>query len=330
MIRKLLTAAAATAMLVSAANAKEVLQVNVLLGENSALGEAVNHIVDRTAELTNGEVEIQPFFSGGLGKNMSVILQSMAAGDMDGFVESGNYFGSIDKRFNVLDAPYAFSSRQQFKNFLDSSEFQDMAASVQEFGIKIVNSDRMNFFRGEDRAILTNSPVFTPEDLSGLTLRQYQAEMPIRGLQALGADVQVVNWGDVYTALTTGVVDGLETVLSQSITNKHVEAAKYHTILSLYFQTAYVMFSDKVWDSLSEEHREAISTAVFEAGELYTTNSLALRDAAEEDGRRNHGVTIIRPPLAPFQALMAPAHAEWAESGLLPADTLEFIKTLPN
>lgn len=322
-------AAGAMMSLASAASSKEILQVNVLLPETSVLGQSVSLIAARTAELTNGEVEIQPFFSGGLGKNISVIMQSLAVGDMDGFVESGNYFGSIDKRFNVLDAPYAFRSRTQFRNFLDSDEFQDMAASVEGFGIKIVNSDSMNFLRGENRAILANAPIFTPDDLSNLTIRQYEAEMPIRGLQALGANVQVVNWGDVYTAMTTGVVDGLETVLSQSISNKHVEVAKYHTILELYYQTAYVMISDQKWDSLTEDQRAAISQAVLEAGEFYTSTSITRSAAAEEDGRRNHGVTVIRPPLAPFQALMETAHADWIDAGMFPVDTMEFIKTLP-
>jgi len=313
----------------TSASAKEVLKVNVLLTESSALGQAVKHIVARTSELTKGEVEIQPFFAGGLGKNIPVVMQALAAGDMDGFIESGNYFGSIDKRFNVLDAPYAFRSRTQFRNFLDSTEFQDMAAKVEEFGIKIVNSDSMNYFRAEDRAVLTNTPVFTPEDLGKLKIRQYQAEMPIRGLQALGANVQVVAWGDVYTALSTGVVDGLETVLSQSITNKHVEAAKYHTILSLYFQTAYVMISDKKWDALADEQRAAISTAVREGGDIYSNLSAGLRDSAVENGRRNHGVSVIQPPLAPFQDLMVSAHADWIAAGLLPEKTMDFIKTLP-
>jgi TRAP-type C4-dicarboxylate transport system substrate-binding protein len=305
-----------------------VLKVNVLLSESSELGQAVKLIAARTAELTNGEIEIQPFFSGGLGTNISVIMQSLAAGDMDGFIESGNYFGSIEKRFNVLDAPYAFRSREQFRNFLNSAEFQSMAGAVEDFGIKIVNSDKMNYFRAEDRAVLTKSPVFTPDDLSKLTIRQYQAEMPIRGLQALGANVQVVPWGDVYMALTTGVIDGLETVLSQSIANKHVETAKYHTILSLYFQTAYVMFSDQKWDKLTDSQRDAISTAVTEGGDLYTKLSANLRDSAIEDGRRNHGVAVIFPPLAPFQERMGPAHEEWIASGLLPKETMEFIKTL--
>lgn len=309
--------------------AKEIFKVNVLLSEGSELGQAVMHLAQRTKELTKGEVEFQPFFSGGLGKNVSVIMQSVAAGDMDGFIESGNYFGSLDKRFNVLDAPYAFKSRTQFKNFLGSSEFQDMAKGIYGIGIKIVNSDRMNYFRAEDRAVLTNTPVFTPNDLKKLKIRQYQAEMPIRGLMALGANVQVIAWPDVYTALATKVVDGLETVLSQSIANKHVEAAKYHTILSLYYQTAYVMIARARWDALSDSQRKAISTAVSEAGEIYTGLSAKLRDSAIEDGRRNYGVSVIMPPLEPFQKLMVPAHKDWIDTGLLPAKTMAFIKTLP-
>jgi len=313
----------------SQAMAKEVLKVNVLLSEKSEMGQAIKHMTQRVTELTKGEVEIQPFYSGALGKNVSVIMQSVAAGDMDGFIESGNYFGSLDKRFNVLDAPYAFKSPTQFQNFLGSSEFQDMASNIYNIGIKIVNSDRMNFLRAENRAVLTNSPVFTPDDLKKLKIRQYQAEMPIRGLMAMGANVQVIAWGDVYTALATGTVDGLETVLSQSIANKHVEVAKYHSVLSLYYQTAYVMIARARWDALSKSQQQAISTAVTEAGEVYNSASKKLRNDAIEEGRRDYGVSVIFPPLEPFQKLMEPAHKEWIKKKLLPAKTMEFIKTLP-
>lgn len=311
------------------AEAKEVLKVNVLLSERTELGQAVQHFAKRTAELTNNEVEIQPFFSGALGTNVSVIMQSVAAGDMDGFIESGNYFGSFDKRFNVLDAPYAFKSRAQFKNFLNSSEFEDMASTIYDIGIKIVNSEEMNFFRAEDRGVLTNTPVFTPEDLAELNIRQYQAEMPIRGLMALGANVQVIAWPDVYTALATKVVDGVETVLSQSIDNKHVEIAKYFTALDLYFQTAYIMIARARWDALTDAHRGAIATASTEAGEIYTDLSAKLRDSAIEDGRSIHAVSVILPPLEPFRELMVPEQKNWIDAGLLPAETMTFIETLP-
>jgi len=312
----------------SSANAAEVLKVNLMLSKESELGQSVEFLAQRVNELTNGELQIEPFYSGALGKNIPVILQSLIAGDMDGFIESGNYLGSLDKRFNVLDAPYAFKNRAHFRAFLASAEFQSMAESIYGSGIKLVNSDKMNFFRAEDRAILATSPIFTPEDLAKLKVRQYQAEMPIRALMALGANVQVIPWPDVYAALATGTVDGVETVLSQSIATKHVEIATYLTILKLYYQTAYVMISRERWDALSPELQQALSQAVSEAGDLYTTLSAALRDSAIEDGGANYGVTVIIPPIGPFQALMEPAHAEWIAAGMLPAETMEIIKTL--
>lgn len=312
------------------ATAKTVLKFNALLSEDSELGQASLMLAKRTRELTNGEVEIQMFFSGQLGKNIPVVLQSLMAGDLDGFVESGNYFGSLDKRFNVLDAPYVFKSRQQFENFLKSEHFRDMAKAINERGIKIVNGDKMNWFRSEDRAILAKKPIFTPQDLRTLKIRQYQAEMPIRGVMALGANVQVVAWPDVYTALTTGTVDGLETVLSQSVQTKHVEVAKFHTILKLYFQTAYPMMSRKAWERLSPAQQAAISQAATEAGEHYTALSTKVRDQFVEIATRDYGVTIITPPLAPFQKLMGPAHDEWIAKGMLPKETMEAVAKLPH
>ncbi len=315
-------------LLPTLASAKTVWKVNTLLTKESELGQGIAAFVSETAACSSGELEVQVFYGGQLGKNIPVVMQSLMAGDLDGFIESGNYFGSLDKRFNVLDAPYAFKSRTQFTNFLKSPKFLEMADAIYAKGIKIVNSDRMNWFRMEDRAILMRRPVFTPADLGKQKIRQYQAEMPIQGLIALGANVQVIPWPDVYTALMTGTVDGLETTLSQSVANKHVEAVKFLTILKLYYQQAYVMIGRKAWDSLPEKLRQCVSTAATAGGTVYQARSLQDAQSYAERAKRDFGVTIIEPPLEPFQKLVVPAQQKWIERGLLPKETMDFITTL--
>ena len=64
-----------------------------------------------------------------------------------------------------------------------------------------------NWLRASDRGVLSKKPVFVPDDLKGMKMRMFQAEAPIKAWAALGANVQVIPWPDVYTALVTGTVD---------------------------------------------------------------------------------------------------------------------------
>ncbi|MCC6470120.1 MAG: hypothetical protein IT563_17480, partial [Alphaproteobacteria bacterium] len=72
--------------------------MNILLTQESELGLATAHFAKRVKELTNGELEVDVFYNGQLGKNIPVVMQSLVSGDLDGFVELLAYFGNWDKR----------------------------------------------------------------------------------------------------------------------------------------------------------------------------------------------------------------------------------------
>ncbi len=108
-----------------------------------------------------------------------------------------------------------------------------------------------NWIRPWDRGLLTNRPIFTPDDLTGFKIRMYESEIPIKSWQALGANIQVVPWPDVYTALATGVVDGLTGTVVDNYEMKHFENAPYWTDVHEYFQV-YMPFMSKItYDSLT-------------------------------------------------------------------------------
>jgi TRAP-type C4-dicarboxylate transport system substrate-binding protein len=168
----------------------------------------------------------------------------------------------------------------------------------------------------------TGGPV-DPEDLQGYKIRMFQAEMPIKAWTALGADVNVIAWGDVYTALATGLVDGLTTPISGGYLNKLTEQTNYFTNLKEYFQILAPIMSRQIWDQLTPEQQQIVEDAAFEAGERYAQLSLEEDIELTRRAQEEHGLTIIIPPLGPWHAKMKPLFAEFESSGLLPAGIVE-------
>jgi TRAP-type C4-dicarboxylate transport system substrate-binding protein len=145
----------------------------------------------------------------------------------------------------------------------------------------------------------------------------YESEIPIKSWEALGASVQVVPWPDVYTALATGVVDGLTGTVTDNYEMKHFENAAYWTNVHEYFQLMHPWMSKMTWDSLTPEQQAAIDQATVEASYEFARLMSQANAESATAAQDEFGVTIISPPIGPWIAKMAPAHADFEARGLV-------------
>ena len=205
------------------------LKAGHILPPTSDQGQAIEYFAKRVKEKTKGEIEIQVFHSGELGKSIPSQLENLVSGAQDLFIDTFDYFKAWDPRFGVVNTPFVFRDREHFKKFLASDLFNDMVASLEKRGVVFLGKRDYNWLRVGDRGIITRTPIMKPDDLKGYKMRMFQAEAPIKAWAAFGANIQVIPWPDVYTALATGTVDGLTGVLSTSYLVKHTEVARYFT-----------------------------------------------------------------------------------------------------
>ena len=205
------------------------LKAGHILPPTSDQGQAAEFFAKRVKELTKGEIEIQVFHAGELGKSIPSQLENLVSGAQDLFIDTFDYFKAWDPRFGVVNTPFVFRDREHFKKFLASDLFNDMVASLEKRGVVFLGKGNYNWLRAGDRGLLTRTPILKPEDLKGYKLRMFQAEAPIKAWAAFGANIQVIPWPDTYTALATGTVDGLTTVLSASYLTKQTEAVRFFT-----------------------------------------------------------------------------------------------------
>jgi TRAP-type C4-dicarboxylate transport system substrate-binding protein len=199
--------------------------------------------------------------------------------------------------------------------FPEKEDFKDPATAV-------------NWIRPWDRGVLTNKPVFKPEDLAGMKIRMFESEIPIKSWQQLGANIQVVPWPDVYTALATGVVDGLTGTVVDNYEMKHFESAPYWTDVHEYFQI-YLPFMSKItYDSLSPDEQRWVSQAMRDVGPVFKQRMDAADEDAKAKAQAQFGVTYIYPPMKPWIEKMKPALADFEARGLVEKGLIEKIQAI--
>ena len=319
----------AAALSTTPAAAATTLRAGHLQPATADQGIAIEFFAKRVNELTNGDIEVQVFHSAELGKSIPVQLENLVSGAQDFFIETMDYFKVWDDRFGVINTPFVFRDRHDhFRKFLASDLFNDIVAAVEERGVVFLGKRKYNWLRAGDRGVLSRTPIFHPDDMQGYKMRMFQAEMPIKSWGSFGANIQVIPWADVYTALATGVADALTTVVVASYDNKHIEVLKYFTNVREYYQIIAPMISKRTWDRLDEGQREAIEQAALEAGDLYTETSRRQTMEKTRKAQEELGLNIILPPLKPWHDHMAEVHAEFEAQGLLPKGLIAEVKAI--
>ena len=156
------------------------LKAGHILPPTSDQGQAAEFFAKRVKELTKGEIEIQVFHAGELGKSIPSQLENLVSGAQDLFIDTFDYFKAWDPRFGVVNTPFVFRDREHFKKFLASDVFNDMVGSLEKRGVVFLGKGNYNWLRAGDRGLLTRTPIMKPEDLKGYKLRMFQAEAPSR------------------------------------------------------------------------------------------------------------------------------------------------------
>ncbi|MHA6344246.1 C4-dicarboxylate TRAP transporter substrate-binding protein [Roseivivax sp. CAU 1761] len=274
-------------------------------------GEPADLVMNRWAELvdeaSNGEVQLELYPSSQLGSKQDVIEQAMAGLNVVTIADVG-FLTDYEPDLGILFGPYLAEDPESLFEIYQSDWFQEKNESLQAQGIHIVID---NYLYGT-RQLLTTEPVRTPEDLEGLKIRTPNNEMQIKAIEAMGGTATPMPLGEVYPALTQGVIDGVENPLPVLYGQKLHEQAKYLTMIDYLVNTSLWLGGQAYFDTLPPETVEMLHETGREAG-LYSqelaqdSNDQILADMEAA------GVEIIRPDLAPFRDAAQAVYGEFPE-----------------
>jgi len=210
-------------------------------------------------ERSNGRIVVEVFHSKQLGEERAVIEQ-VQLGAIDMTRVSISAVSAFVRDLDAFQLPYLYRDAAHMWKVLDGPIGQEILKKHEAF-----NFVGVGWFEGGSRNFYTKRQVKTVGDLKGMKIRVQQAPLMVGMVEALGAVATPLPYGEVYSALQTGVVDGAENNWPSYLTTSHFEVAKYFIVDEHTRVPEITVGSKKVFDRLSKEDRALILKAMKDA-----------------------------------------------------------------
>ena len=234
------------------------------------------------------QVDVTFFPDNQLGQEIDVI-NSVKLGVIDLMVSGSSISANLVPLVGTFDLGYLFSSfPQQTKAFEAGAAKPVEEALLKSAGIRII-AWAYNF---GSRSVLARKSVKTPEDLSGLKIRTLPNPVITECLRLMGAAATPLAFGEIYTALQAGVLDGLEHDPPTIVASKFYETAKFYSLTQHNFSPLAIYFSDATFNRMDAKLRDAFIDAARNAATDTRTHGLAVEKEAL-DLLAQKGVTVI-------------------------------------
>ena len=206
--------------------------------------------------------------------------------------------------YEIFSMPYLFDSEEVYKSVMQDTEYmENVYASTDEAGFRVVT-----WYNAGTRNFYGKSPIRTPEDLKGKKIRVQQSPASVEMVKAFGAAAAPMGFGEVYTAIQQGVIDGAENNELALTNNKHGEVAKYYSYNKHQMVPDMLVANLKFLNSLSPEDYQVFK----EAAALSTEVEMTEWDKSVQEAKRiaseEMGVEFIDVDVEAFKEKVLPLH----------------------
>jgi len=301
-----LTAAfAAATLMIGTAGAQTVLRASDTHPDGYPTVEAVKYFGELVKERTNGRYEVQVFHSAQLGQEADTVEQ-VRAGVIDINRTSLGPWNGLIPETTIPSLPYIFRSVEHARKVMNGPIGDEILAAFEPYGVV-----GLAFYDGGARSFYNKTkPINSAEDLKGMKFRVMQSDIFVDMVNALGASATPMPYGEVYSAIETGVIDGAENNFPSYDTAKHAEVAKHYSLDEHLIVPEVLVMSKAAWDKLTPEDQEIFRAAAkesvqkqWELWDAQVAKSRAIVEAA--------GSTVTTPDKQPFIDAMKPVYDKW-------------------
>ena len=274
--------------------------------------EAVKYMGKLLEERTNGHLCIQVYFAAQLGEEADTIEQTqLGVIDMDRI--SLGPFNNIIPETQVPSLPYIFRSNEHMHHVMDGpigQEILDAFSAHDLIGLAFYDAGARSFYNRV-------RPINSMADLKGLKFRVMQSDIFVDMVQALGANAMPMPYGEVYSAIQTGVIDGAENNWPSYDTSGHYEVAKYYTLDQHLIVPEVVVMSKKTWDKLTDADHAAHPSGGQGQRALYARPVVRPGEEVEDKIRAAGNEIVTNIDKDPFIAAMKPVYDKYVTDAKL-------------
>lgn len=252
------------------------------LSETHTVHIAMTEFADKVNEGTEGRIQVRILPNGQLGSENENMEQLMA-GVISMTKVSAPGLATYNESYHTFGLPYIFDNTEDFYHVMDSKQMRDFFLYSEDDGFVT-----LTYYTSGARSFYTkDKAIRTPEDLKGLKIRVQDMKSQTDMLKALGGIPVTMSYGDVYTSLQTGIIDGAESNETALTTGKHGEICKVFSTDEHAMIPDVLVMSAKTWKNISPEDQQVILEAAYESTESHkvsweTAISEAISEASTE------------------------------------------------
>ncbi|WP_367568321.1 TRAP transporter substrate-binding protein [Lacrimispora sp.] len=259
-------------------------------------------------ERTGGKIEIQVNTSGILGDERTVIEQ-LQFGGVDFARVSLSPLAEFVPKLNILQMPYLYTNREHMWKVLDGPIGDDFMNSFGDSSLV-----PLSWYDAGARSFYNSSrPIESLKDMEGMKIRVQESALAMDTIEALGAVPVPMTYGDVYSAIQTGKINGAENNWPSYESTGHHEVARYFTRDEHTRVPEIQLVSRSTWDKLPAEYRQIIGQCARESA-LYERDLWADREQLSEERTRKAGCVVTELPLKEktrFREAVAPLYKKY-------------------
>ncbi|SFF46650.1 TRAP transporter substrate-binding protein [Sunxiuqinia elliptica] len=256
--------------------------------------QAMEFMAKRTAELSDGKLTIEVYPAEQLGSEQQCV-ELLQIGSLAITKVSAAVMESFTDDYKVFGLPYIFRSKEHSFKVMDGEIGKELLLSTQDKWIR-----GLCYYDAGSRSFYTKSkPITHPDDLAGMKIRVMRSITAVEMTKALGGSPTPISWGELYTALQSGVVDGAENNPPSLYTSRHYEVCKFYSLDEHTTIPDVLVFSQVIWDKLSPQEQAWIQQAADESAVLQRKLWAESEKKSLEEVQKA-GVKINYPDKAPF------------------------------
>ena len=263
-------------------------------------GEEIHRISD-------GQLKVEIYPNSQLGSERE-ILELIQIGSLHMTKVSAATLENFAPKSKVLGLPYLFKTRAHAFRVLDGEIGQNLLEDSQRYRLK-----GLGYYDAGYRSFYTKErPVDHPDELKGLKIRVMESVTAMNMVRSFGGAPTPISWGELYTSLQQGVVDGAENNPPSFYLSKHYEICKYYSLNEHTYSPDVIIIGNSFWNQLNEEQQLWMSKAV-NASIDFQRKLWAEHEANAHDEVVKAGVEIVYPEKDVFMELAQKVHEQYLQ-----------------
>lgn len=245
---------------------------------------ALESFSERFHEATDGRWDIQVFPNQQLGSQQEV-LQFISSSAIEMAIVSGTQLENLNKDYQVLNMPTTFNSvEHQMSVVRDQELMGPLFESLEDKNISVIGG----FTQGTRSIYNSDGPITEPADLRGKKIRVQESDMHIRMIELMGGSATPMSYGEVYTAIQSGVLDGAENNEVSYVTQRHFEVAPYWSQTNHLVGLDYMIMRHDLLEAMTPEDRDLFlkewDKTMIEHTELWESETAGAIEEAKAGG----------------------------------------------